>query len=96
MSEHGIGFAEYQHTVILIGRDVIDRVIRETGVNTLRGFNTVARHLVDMYGKTKGIIVKEGDENKWALGTMLKDDAEYLTSFLKDGEKSEVVDILKI
>ena len=93
MNTPGIGFIEHERTVIFMGRETIDTVMKETGVSTLKGFNNLAQTLVKVVGEERGFKIKEGEEHLWQLGALAKDDAEYLTSFLTSGEKSDIVDI---
>lgn len=93
MSNQGIGFSEHDRTVVFMCRETIDTVMKETGVSTLKGFNNLAQTLVKVVGSERGFKIKEGEEHLWQLGTMAKDDATYLTSFLKGDERAEIVDL---
>lgn len=93
MSNQGIGIVENQRTVIFMCRETITSTMKETGVNTLKGFNNLAQMLVKVVGADRGIKIKEGEEHMWALGTLAQDDAGYLASYLTGNEKSEIVDL---
>jgi hypothetical protein len=93
VSNPGIGFAEHQRTVIFMCRETITSIMKETGVNTLKGFNNLAQQMVKVIGAERGIKIKEGEEHLWALGTLAKDDAPYLASYLTGNERSEIVDL---
>lgn len=88
-------FNAADRTVVLMNRDSIDAMMRETGVNTLRGFNNLAVAIVKQFGGTQGVDVKPGEEPQWALGALAKADVDYLHSFLKPDEQAVIVDLLK-
>lgn len=95
MTTPRVVFSETEKTVIFLDRETIDDSVKSSGVNTLRGFNLLARAIVDLIGPERGVSIKEGEESMWALGALSRDDVEYLNTFLKPGEGAMVVDLIK-
>lgn len=89
-----IKYAFSRNTVVCFDRETIDILMKETGVNTLKGFNNLALAIVRNAGPERGATIVEGEEHLWQLGALSKDDAEYLASFLQDKNGSEIVDLL--
>lgn len=87
-------FSSFDRTVVLMNRESIDAMMKESGVNTLRGFNNMAIAIVKQFGAAQGVTIKEGEESLWTLGALAKADAEYLQSFIKSGETPVMVDLI--
>lgn len=90
----GIGFQAQTKTVVLLCRNTIDQVVKESGVSSLTGFSNLAAALVRQSGAEHGCYVEDGKESEWCLGALTETDAKYLNSFLKASERSEILNLL--
>lgn len=86
-----IGFDVFTRTVVFLNKEIIDNLVKTSGVHTLGGFSMLAATIVKRAGKESDVEIKDGEEDTWCLGAITKDLGDYLMSFLK--EPGTLVDI---
>lgn len=85
MSESGIAIDPVSKTVVLIGVDLIQRLmVYSTGVYTLSDFNRIATTIVRHSGAHYGARLDGVTDDEWCLATLSVEDSMVLASYLKD------------
>lgn len=85
MSESGIAIDPVSKAVVLIGADLIQRLLTYSpGVYTLSDFNRIATTIVRHSGAHYGASLDGVTDDEWCLATMTVEDSRLLASYLKD------------
>lgn len=81
-----IGVQESTRTVVLLNREIIKDLMESTSCVTIRQSDQIAEHIIKLR-------CPDLEPGGWSLGTMTKELADYLSSFLVDKHKHETVKV---